>query len=105
MIIVGWIALSLLVWFLALGRGRSGFGWCLLALAISPLLAGILLLVLTPVSSRVEADKIASGELRRCPMCAELIQPEAVKCRYCGSSVEAIPAGSADEEAQRRYGG
>jgi hypothetical protein len=28
----------------------------------------------------------ASARLRQCPYCAELIEPEAIKCRYCGEA-------------------
>jgi hypothetical protein len=35
---------------------------------------------------------------RKCPVCAEMIRPEAVKCRYCGSTVE--PADSAPDVGQ-----
>jgi hypothetical protein len=41
-----WIGLAVVIGVAASHRGRSGLGWCLLSLLISPILTGILLFVL-----------------------------------------------------------
>ena len=39
--------------------------------------------------SGVEPMEIEGGEWKRCPWCAESIRAEALKCRHCGSVLEA----------------
>ena len=46
LIIALWIGIAIVVGVGAHGRGRSGFGWFLLAIFLSPLIAGLLLVVL-----------------------------------------------------------
>ncbi|WP_447977890.1 hypothetical protein [Candidatus Nitrospira bockiana] len=53
--------------------GRSAIAWFFLALLLTPL-AGLLLFVLP-------------ARRRRCPYCAEPIQPSAVVCRFCRRDV------------------
>jgi hypothetical protein len=51
--IIGWLMLATIVGVMALSRGRSFIGWAFIAVLISPLLAGILVLAL---GRTIEAD-------------------------------------------------
>ena len=46
--LLAWLGLAILVGKFATDRGQNGAGWFLLALLTSPLIAGILLILLTP---------------------------------------------------------
>jgi hypothetical protein len=60
LLVLGWIALSVVMGLAASKLGRSGFGWAVLALFISPLPAGLLLLLL-PCRAAFEARYIHEG--------------------------------------------
>jgi hypothetical protein len=77
-----WIMLAIIVGVGASTRGRDGGGWFFLAILISPLLAGLLLLALP----RFERTKILRG-LRKCPFCAETVKLEAKVCKHCRSQL------------------
>jgi hypothetical protein len=73
---LGWLVLlglAIVVGIAASVRGRNGVGWFFLAVVITPLIAGLLVLVLPDANYS-----------RKCPFCAELVRREAVVCKHCG---------------------
>ena len=84
-----WIVGAMVIGALASNRERSGIGWFLLSLVISPLLAGVGLLIAG-----------SGGQQVRCPACRELVRADAVKCKHCGEALPGIT-----EPVQRDRGG
>jgi hypothetical protein len=78
-IFIVWLALSIVAGIIAAKKGRSGFGFFVLSLLLSPLI-GIPAALVTKTS---EQGLIARGEMKKCPYCAELIKAEANICRFC----------------------
>ena len=82
-----WFGLAIAVGIFASNRGRSVFGWFLLACIISPLVA-LILLAVTKNRSILSTDIPPADETHvRCTQCAEFILPQAIKCKHCGASV------------------
>jgi hypothetical protein len=68
-------------------KGKSGFGFFVYSLFLWPI-ALIHALIMEPSQKSAEEHGIVSGELRRCPFCAEAIQIRAVRCRHCGADLK-----------------
>ncbi|WP_146050887.1 zinc ribbon domain-containing protein [Citrobacter amalonaticus] len=75
---------------IAKSKGRGFFGWWLYG-ALLFLVALIHSLIIKKNISSVGRSQLNEG-LLKCPFCAEMIKPEAAKCKHCGSDVEARPA-------------
>lgn len=85
-IIIPWILLAMVVGVAASGRGRKGFGWTVLACLISPVAAGIFLMVIDDRSPHARQPIPATHV--DCPACGERILRDARVCRYCGGTVQ-----------------
>ena len=83
-IIVVWVALCFVAGAIASKKGRSSVGFFFLSLVLSPLIGIIAALIAKPNEEKVEKSKIAEGNSKKCPFCAEIIKAEAKVCRYCG---------------------
>lgn len=84
-----WFALAVGIGALAAQRERSGLGWFVLALLISPVLAGLLLLLLG-----------SGAATKRCPACRELVRADAVRCKHCGEDLTTVAARQAGYDAE-----
>lgn len=84
--LVIWLVCGIIAAIIGTNKGRSGCGWFLVGVLLGPL--GIILaLVVAKDTEEVEKRNIQSGEMKKCPFCAELVRKEAVVCKHCGMSL------------------
>ena len=87
-ILILWVVFGVIAGIIASGKGRSGCGGFALGFLLGPF--GIIwALLMKTDQAKVDNKAIKSGEMKKCPACAELVRAEATKCRHCGEDLNA----------------
>jgi hypothetical protein len=81
--------LGLITAAIAKSKGRSFLPWWIYGTALF-VVALPHALLMKPDAQAIEREKLASGDSRKCPFCAEIVKREAVVCRYCGRDLPPI---------------
>ncbi len=84
--IVIWLVLAIMVGVFASNKGRSGIGFFLLAVILSPLIGIIIAVLVSPNQQVMDSKALDSGSMKKCPSCAELVKKEASMCKHCQSA-------------------
>lgn len=102
-----WVMFAVVVGVFAANKGRSGVGWFLLSLVISPLLGFLFVAVLSNLKAEADRAAVATAQPGpsthvRCPACAEWVLPQATVCKHCGAALTPDATFEARQAAAKR---
>lgn len=82
--------LCLAVGYFAYKKGRSGIGFFIISIFLTPIIGLIVVLLVKPDQQTTDAMAIEDGTLRKCPYCAEIVKTEALICKHCHSELSPV---------------
>ncbi|SFB96269.1 hypothetical protein SAMN05216344_106106 [Polaromonas sp. OV174] len=94
-VLIFWFAASIVVGIIASSKDRHGFGYFVLSMILSPLIAGILVLALPSLKEQaalIAGEAISPKTHVRCPDCRELVRMDARVCKHCGIALRPLGA-------------
>ena len=85
--VVFWIICGGIAAMIASSKGGSGLLGFFAGLLLGPI--GIIVAFFMGNEKQAEANRIASGDSKKCPRCAELVKADALVCKHCGNEFAA----------------
>lgn len=84
--IITWLVCGFICSMIAGAKGRGAGTFFVLGVLFGPL--GVVLCAVVPRNDRaIEQDAVKSGDMKKCPHCAEVVKAEANICKHCRSSL------------------
>ena len=81
--VIFWLICGGVAAMIASSKGGSGVLGFVAGLLLGPL--GIVAACFMGNEKQAEANRIASGDNKKCPRCAELVKVDALVCKHCGN--------------------
>lgn len=81
-----WFLFAVFVGAYGSSKGRSGLGWFLLAVLISPLLAALFCAIASDLKNPKQIGPTPDTHVK-CPDCREFVLKDASKCKHCGCAL------------------
>ncbi|CAM5280125.1 zinc ribbon domain-containing protein [Sphingobium scionense] len=85
--VIVWLVCGGIAAMIASSKGGSGPIGFVVGLLFGPF--GIIAAFFMGNEQKADAAKIAAGDSKKCPRCAELVKPDALVCKHCGHEFQA----------------